>query len=144
MGNISVCFDMIVLNGKEYPYDGWEPVDVSVLVGKTVDHVSAHECDDGTVLVFECDDATYFMFHRQDCCERVYLADGKEDLDLLEGAVIVQAEESRQEDMEPGTDSSTWTFYKFGTMAGYVTLRWVGVSNGCYGETVRIYKSVRP
>jgi hypothetical protein len=50
-------------------------------------------------------------------------------------------EESTSGENPPGVkveyqNSFTWTFYRFGTVKGYVTVRWYGESNGYYSESV--------
>jgi len=78
----------------------------------------------------------YMMFHSQDCCENVRLHDIAGDLsDLLHAGPVLMAECVTQ-DAEDASESGTWTFYKLATKKGYVTLRWLGESNGYYSEEV--------
>ena len=79
----------------------------------------------------------YKMHHVQDCCENVYLNDIIGDLCDLIGSKIIMSEETVNDpSYDDYGESSTWTFYKFATVHGYVTLRWIGTSNGHYSESV--------
>jgi len=79
----------------------------------------------------------YHMTHYQDCCESVDIEDICGDLSDLVGVPLLQAEEATHSG--PDTDS-TWTFYKFATIKGVVTVRWYGQSNGYYSETADFVK----
>lgn len=78
------------------------------------------------------------MFYSPDCCATCSIEDVAGDLQDLVGAPIMMAEESTNsddpKDAEYPDDSFTWTFYKFATTKGYVTIRWYGSSNGYYSE----------
>lgn len=87
-------------------------------------------------VMFKMDSGKVFIFyHYQDCCESVRVEQVDGDFDNLIGEPLLMAEEvidSRND----GWDSITWTFYKFATKKGYVTIRWEGISNGYYSESV--------
>jgi hypothetical protein len=51
----------------------------------------------------------------------------------------VEAEEvSNYEGEDTGDESYTWTFYRFRTLKGSVSVRWYGSSNGYYSESVSV------
>ena len=84
--------------------------------------------------------------HSQDCCEHVRIEEVHGDLDDLIGSPITMAEVVTY-DNEPdpygktGSDEDyCWTFYKLATVKGYVTIRWLGESNGFYSTAVDFYE----
>lgn len=108
------------------------------LLGKTILEINVlnHNYDDS--IEFICSDGSIFnMHHEQDCCESVTIEDIDGDIDDLIGSPITMAEEVVKDD-ENASESGTWTFYKFATIKGYVTIRWYGASNGYYSESVTI------
>ena len=112
----------------------WKELNVNVLEGKTLKDIKVKD----NKIIFTVDDGTkYKMFHDQCCCEQVYIEDICGDIENLIGSPIVMAEEVSNYDigkLDKWDDSYTWTFYKFATIKGYVTIRWYGTSNGWYSE----------
>lgn len=105
------------------------------MIGVTMASVTATED-----MVFQSEDGRKWRFyHAQDCCENVSIEDIIGDLGDLVGSPILQAEEVSSDDgaKDPeSAESFTWTFYKFATIKGSVTVRWLGESNGYYSESV--------
>lgn len=138
---------------KQYPDDNWswqfdggcETVEFNELQGKTI--VEIHGMEIGNdVIFFVCDDGTiYKMYHEQNCCESVDINDICGEIDFLLNTPITLAEEVIEDGGEDDYgDSSTWTFYNFGTVKGYLTIRWYGESNGYYSESVDFIKCLKP
>lgn len=120
-------------------------VDFSRLLGKTLVSIERVTPDkDQDELIFTTNEGEiYKLFHNQDCCESVAIEDIEGDLNDLIGSPILQAEEIISGDLNGLTytpDSFAWTFYKLATIKGYVTIRWLGESNGCYSENVDFVK----
>ncbi len=92
------------------------------MIGKTMSSITGSIGD--SEMVFTSSDGKKFKFlHYQECCENVSIEDVAGNLSDLIGAPILQAEEVSSE--QPTTsDYGTWTFYKFATKNGYVTVRW--------------------
>ena len=128
-------------------------MNLNAMIGKTIESITNKNNDELIFIV--SDDEQYIMYHDQDCCESVTIEDIIGDLDDLVGSPLVMAEEvvsdeypdkvlvsEDDSDDERGyyPDSETWTFYKFATIKGYVTIRWYGTSNGYYSESVSFDK----
>ena len=123
---------------EEKTFKEEKAVDYEDLIGKTFHSVK----DDRYTLSF-LGDNSYMFYHEQGCCENVSIEDVCGDLSDLEGEpiLVAQAVSTYGEDVQPKRreyieDSSTWTFYKFSTIKGSVTVRWFGSSNGYYSESV--------
>lgn len=113
---------------------------IKPLVGQTfasVEHTENEDNDD--ILTFTSVDGRKFEFsHSQACCESVVIEDICGDLLDLVGSPLTLAEECINVS-ETDCESETWTFYRFGTSKGIVTVRWHGVSNGFYSESVSLF-----
>ena len=120
-----------------------ERKDLNDLLGKTLTAIKV-ELDE---IIFTRDDGQRLrMYHPQDCCEDVRVEEVIGDINDLIGSTLLMAEEVKSEDeTPPGIPPKplknkgatfTWTFYKFATIKGYVTIRWYGTSNGYYSEEV--------
>ena len=115
--------------------------DFNELIGKTLTAIDINDSRDE--IRFICSDGTvYKMYHDQDCWESVSIEDITGDLDDLIGSEIIESEESTEECKEC-SDSGTWTFYKLATSKGYVTIRWLGESNGYYSESVTFERGMK-
>jgi hypothetical protein len=77
------------------------------------------------------------MYHSQDCCEVVYLDDVVGDLKDLVGSPLTVAEFYTHWGA-PEYGDLQYTFYRLGTAKGFVTLRWIGESNGYYSTEVDV------
>lgn len=77
------------------------------------------------------------VHHAQDCCESVSIEDICGDLNDLVGEPLLVAEECSKNDPK-AYEYGAWTFYRFSTIKGTVTVRWYGESNGCYSVDVDI------
>ena len=117
----------------------WNSETVEVLKGKTMSSVANNGDEE---LVFTTTGGeTWKLYHEQDCCESVSIEDITGELSDLVGAPFLMAEEISQENEEVRQESFTWTFYKFATIKGYVTVRWYGSSSGYYSESVNFCRA---
>jgi hypothetical protein len=108
------------------------------MLGKTMQSVTSSSDE----MIFTSTDGKVLKFlHYQNCCESVGIEEIIGDLSDLEDSPMLEAEEVSNEDESltkeaDSYESCTWTFYKFATNKGSVTVRWLGTSNGYYSESV--------
>lgn len=108
------------------------------LVGNTI--LAAKEYNDDELYFYFKDFVTVF-YHNQSCCEHVYIEDICGDLSDLVGSPLIICEDvssEAPEDSEDGGQVTEWTFYRFATVKGTVTVRWCGTSNGYYSTSVDV------
>jgi hypothetical protein len=111
------------------------------LNGETIKSINGCEAGSDNIVFVTESGRTIHMFHMQDCCESVEVTQVDGDPQDLVGHVVVSAEEVDNDAPPPDDkyiDSYTWTFYKLATHGGYVTIRWLGQSNGYYSEGVDV------
>jgi hypothetical protein len=114
------------------------------LLGKTIVNITGCEFGSEEAKFFTSDNKMYMMFHEQNCCESVRIESVDGEVADLIGSEIVLAEVvypdewSSDAPAPENADSYTWTFYKLATNKGYVTIRWLGESNGYYSETINV------
>jgi hypothetical protein len=115
----------------------YEKKALTACLGKTIRDVYGLDTGSDSVRFTFDDDSVLSMRHSQDCCETVTITQVDGDGEDLLGSPLLMAELVSSDDapVPEFAESYTWTFIKFGTVKGYVTLRWLGESNGFYGET---------
>lgn len=112
---------------------------VADLLGHTLDDIERIGNEE---IIFYLPDSKYRLYHSYECCETCTIEDVCGDLrDLVRSPLTMAEETSRvssesDPDSYPGSGTYTWTFYRFATVKGYVTIRWYGASNGYYSESV--------
>lgn len=108
------------------------------MIGQVCTSISGLEKGSEDAVFRLADGTTVKFYHAQGCCETVQIEDVCGDTSDLIGSPILQAEEVSGEAPAYDGESVTWTFYKFSTIKGSVTVRWLGESNGYYSEDVAV------
>lgn len=115
------------------------------MIGLTMETVENFN-DESLVFKSTCG-KTFTFQHHYDCCENVYIESVDGDLSDLVGEPICRAEEVDNDGDDPerqdddGDMVTQWTFYKFESPKGSVTVRWCGTSNGYYSTGVSFDES---
>lgn len=111
-------------------------LNISDLIGKTM--VYADISEDELILIDE-NNIKYRLGHVQDCCEDVHIAEIHGDLKYLRNTQIIHAELIEENEyIDENGELSGYSFYKFRTEKGYLTIRWNGASNGYYSISVSL------
>lgn len=117
-------------------YSYTDEVNIEALKGLNIVEVRGLEQYSDEVVLFFDNGMKAVFYHMQDCCESVRLEDFNLQGELT--GPIYEAYESVSDKGEQDYEHETWTFYRLATMNGTLFMRWVGSSNGYYGEGVDI------
>lgn len=122
---------------------------LKLMVGQTPIEINGMREGSEEVTITTREGGKLTLRYEQDCCASCSICQVDGDpLDLL-GLPLAMCEEdgnvpehdmsTEKGDDSYGDESFTWTFVKFASTAGYVTLRWYGSSNGYYSEQPTAY-----
>jgi hypothetical protein len=109
------------------------------LIGETITRVIR---DDETITFDFASGLQCRFYHDQDCCESVAIDSVDGGLEDLVGKPLTDVEEFIGDEFAPvgwkdgGSESHTWTAYRFAVDGAAMTVRWFGQSNGYYSESV--------
>jgi len=112
--------------------------DISIMIGRTLVEIKKMCVGSDQIEFIDSGGSKYILYHDQSCCEIVCVEDVTGYSKDLIGVPLLMSEEVgvNSANYSGCSDSHTWTFYKFATVKGYVTIRWLGESNGYYSESV--------
>jgi len=128
---------MEIYNGSKF---------LTEMIGQTFAKVvHVNDGSDDFLRFIKMDGTTYEFYYDHDCCAGCTIEDIVGNLEDLQDSPLLKVEESSNCEDPPSSndgypDSYTWTYYKFGTIKGYVDVRWYGSSNGYYSESVSLRK----
>lgn len=104
------------------------------IVGKIVNRIEKYK--DTELKFYMKDGSIYVMRHLQDCTEDVHIEDINGDLSKFRNTRIAKAYVSKGNSFY-----GKYTFYHLTSYSGeYLTVRWIGVSNGYYSVEVNFSK----
>jgi hypothetical protein len=132
-------------NGDGFTWNDASACVFTEMIGRTCMMLDGKEGSEK--LKFSMRDGSVFRFwYEHDRCASCSIVEVIGDLNDLVGEPLLEAEViSRKDHPEPVDEESfTWTFYKFRTSKGAVTVRWLGTSNGYYSESVSFEQTLRP
>lgn len=112
------------------------------MIGQTVTSVEGLVYGSETVTMRTAEGNELRLQYDYDCCASCSVEQIDGDPEDLVGVPLLMCEIVDSEDVAPACEdpeSYTWTFVKFGTVKGYVTVRWFGRSNGYYSESPTCY-----
>lgn len=105
-------------------------VEFSILKGEKINKIEGMEKGSELIKIYLDNGRFFEMYHEQDCCEEVEIEDVCGDAQDILGLEILEAREEVKE------CAATFTFYHLTTIKGSVVIRWCGLSNGYYSESV--------
>lgn len=110
------------------------------LEGKTVTAVAGFEKGSDRIIISFSDGTEVTMDHVQDCCEQVAVEEVFGNPHDLVGRELLLAEEvsNAPAPYDRSDADGEWTFYKFRSAWGTVTVRWLGESDYYYATNVNL------